>query len=165
MTIRLPVKRRNGFTLIELTIVLVLVGVIAVVAVPRFQPAESTAAMQADRLARDLRHMQMLAITWGVPLRLNAAAAAYSVSCVSGPTPPCNGVATITDPATNTPFNVSLQNGVTVGATTLNVDILGRPITGAGALLTAGTVFALTGGSKTPSVTMSPLTGFITVAY
>lgn len=160
-----------GFTLIELVVVMLLVATITVVVLQRVQPTDNNMPVQADQLARDIRHMQTIAANWAVPLRLTATATGYSVACVSGPTPPCNGAAVIRDPAPRDPpdFQVQLQSGITSSATTLNVDIFGRPCTApctAGANVQATpTTFTLTGGGRTSTVTVRPLTGSIAVVY
>jgi len=157
--------RGRGFTLIEFLVVAVVVAALGAIALPRFQPAETTVNIEADHLARDLRHMQMLAMTWGVTLRFTPAGGSYSVSCASGSaTPPCNGASAVVDPATGSSFVVALQNNVTVAGSALDMDGLGRPVAG-GALLNADTSYTLTGGSKTASVTVQRLTGFLTMVY
>ncbi len=154
--------RQNGFTLVELVVLLVVLAVLAAIALPRFDPAATTVGFQAERMSRDIRHMQMLALTWGQPLRLTSAGSGYSVSCPSaGPTPPCNASPVI-DPATGQAFQFSLENAVTVSGGPLEVDSLGRPRSGA-SLTATNTVFTLAGGASSTTVTVSPLTGFTQV--
>lgn len=155
--------RTRGFTLIELVMIVVIASVFGAVAVARHQPAEMTVSIEADHLARDIRHMQMLAMTWGQSLRLTTAGASYNVSCVTPGPAPCN-LAQVVDPATAVAFNRPLESNVTVAGATLDIDALGRPLTG-GALLTVNTIYTLTGGTETSTVTVFPLTGFVTVVY
>ena len=167
----IPEASPAGFTLIELVVVMLLVSTIAIVVLQRVQPTENNMPVQADQLARDIRHMQTIAANWAAPLRLTATATGYSVACISGPTPPCNGVAVIRDPAPRDGqnFQVQLLTGIVSSATTLNVDIYGRPCTApctSGAnVQTTATTFTLTGGGRTSTVTVRPLTGHITVTY
>lgn len=163
-------RRIGGFTLIELTMVIVIVSVFGAVAVARYhQPTEITASIEADHLARDIRHMQRLAMTWGQTLRLTPAGASYSVSCVTvSATPPCN-VSPVNDPAVtddagNPAFTRTLKESVTVAGAALDIDALGRPVAG-GALLNGDTVYTLTGGVETSTVTVARLTGFVSVVY
>jgi len=161
----------GGFTLIELVVVMMLVAIIAIVVLQRVDPTAANMPAQVDQLARDIRHMQTIAATWSVPLRLTANATGYSVSCVSGPTPPCNGVGVIRDPAPRDPsnFQVSWLAGISGSVTTLNVDIQGRPCavpcTAGANVQTTPTTFTLTGGGRTSTVTVRPLTGHIVVGY
>ena len=160
-----------GFTLIELVVVMLLVATLSIVVLQRVQPTENNMPAQADQLARDIRHMQTIAANWAVPLRFTASATGYSVACLSGPTPPCNGAGVIDDPAPRDGqlFQVSLLAGIASSATTLDVDIYGRPCaapcTSGANVQTTATTFTLTGGGRTSTVTVRPLTGHITVTY
>jgi len=161
-------QRQRGVTLIELTIIMIVLAVLATVALLRYQPAGSGVGYQADRLARDIRHMQMLAMTWGTTLRLVPTATGYSVRCASGSaTPPCNGANPVIDPADGQAFQYSpLENGVILAGGNLDIDSLGRPVVyGVGLITAANPSFTLTGGGKVPTVTVQRLTGFVTQVY
>lgn len=152
-------RQANGFTLIELIMVMVVLGVLAAIAASRWSAADATAGYQADLLARNIRHMQILAMSWGQPLRLTVASPTYTVSCVtSGATPPCNASPVI-DPATGSPFSETLSNGVTLAGAAATIDSLGRPVP-----VTTATTYTLTAGAQTWSVNVAPLTGFTTVS-
>jgi type II secretory pathway pseudopilin PulG len=161
-------QRQQGVTLIELTIIMIVIGVLGAIGLLRYQPAESGVGYQADRLMRDIRHMQMLAITWGMTLRLVPVASGYSVRCASGSaTAPCNGAGTVTDPADGQPFQYSpLENGVTLAGSNLDIDSLGRPVSGGALITAANPSFTLTTGTgKVSTVTVQRLTGYVTVVY
>lgn len=144
----------QGFTLLELVIVTVILGVLAAFAVPHFAPADNTVAAQADRLARDLRHAQALALNQGRTLDFDVqSATAYRVSF---------GGSTLTDPATLQPFTVTLDNNVTLAGTDIAFDSLGRPVA-AGSLLATARVFTLSGSTRSATVTLAPVTGFVRV--
>src|SRR5687767_15896697 len=99
----------SGWSLIELVLVLAVCSVIVYFAMRNFQPRDAIALQQAERLRDDLRHAQMLAITWDQALRITTAAGSYSVSCVSGSaTPPCNGASPVIDPASRRAYSVNL---------------------------------------------------------
>ncbi len=145
----------RGFTLIELVLVLAMIGSLAAIALPRWAPADTTVAAQADRLARDLRHAQAMAMSQARTLTLDIqGASAYRVID--------SGSMTVTDPANQQPFQVSMDNNVTVSGTDTGFDSLGRPVAG-GALLPATRVFTVSGSSTTATVTVSAVTGFISV--
>lgn len=148
-------QTHNGFTLIELVIVLALIGAMAAIALPRWAPADTTVGAQADRLARDLRHTQSMAMTQGRTLTFDIQpATAYRVIDSSS--------MTVTDPATQQPFQVTLDNNVTLGGTDTGFDSLGRPVS-AGTLLPAARVFTVSGSSTTATVTVSAVTGYVSV--
>jgi MSHA pilin protein MshC len=160
-------RRMQGFTLIELVIVLMVVGVLGAIGMMRYyKPTEITVSIEADHLARDIRHMQMLAMTWGQTLRLNFPAAnTYRVVCASGAAaPPCNGANAVVDPANAAPFTRLLENSVTVAGAAIDLDALGRPVA-AGVLINGDTTYTLTGGAQTSTVTVRRLTGFVSVVY
>lgn len=157
----------RGFTLVELIVVMLLVAVIGAVATTRWSASDATAPYQAYALARDLEHMQMLAMSWDQSLRLSVPAGgnSYSIVCSSGSaTAPCAGAGAITNPATSAAYSVTLQDGVTLpGPASVDIDHLGHPVSSAGALLNADQVFVLTGGGQTWSVRLKPVTGFVAV--
>lgn len=147
-------ERSRGWSLVELVIVLVVAALLIFFAVRTFQPREALALEQAERLRNDLRHVQMLAMTWGQPLRVSAAATSYSVSCVTAGTAPCNA-APVIDPANGEPYLVNLEPGMSfLAPVTLDFDALGRP--------SSGTTFTLTGASTARTVVVAPITGFAT---
>lgn len=148
----------NGFTLVELFIVL---SVVAIVAAAMFLRATtiSTQAVftTADQLRQDIAHMQMLAMTWGVPLRLtlDPDGKKYTVKCraVTASLPAGTGCPSVDaipiDPATGTGFVVpnpidaadpatvpvtiyvpALSNGKVIRqfGTVLDFDSMGRPV-------------------------------------
>lgn len=155
--------RCSGFTLLELLATLMILAVLTATVSMRWGATDATIAYQADLLARNLRHAQMLAMTWGQSLRVTGAGASYSAACVTASAmPPCNSTPVI-DPATGSAFTVSLSNNVTVSASTVDIDSLGRPLS-AGALLTAARTFTLSGAGQTWSVAVAPITGFISVS-
>jgi len=148
-------RKHNGFTLIELVIVLVIIGSVAVIALPRWAPSDTTVGAQADRLARDLRHIQAMAMSQARTLTVDIQpTTAYRV--IDGAS------MTVTDPATQQPFQVTLDNNVTVSGTDTGFDSLGRPVAG-GSLLAAARVFTVSGNTRSATVTVSPVTGFISV--
>lgn len=139
-----------GFTLVELVIVIVVLGVISAYAVMKsVSPAEFTLPSQAQKLASDIRHAQTLAYTSGNRMRLTITAGTngtYGVTCVTG-SAPCN-----------TDFSVTLQKDVVLAGTptTLDFTSLGQP--------SAGASYTLTSGSSTVTVAVAALTGLVTVS-
>ena len=141
---------------------MVVVAVLTFFAVRSYQPKEALALQQAERLRNDLRHVQMLAMTWNQALRVTATANNYSVSCVTAGASPCN-VSPVVDPASGSPYVVNLEAGLSLAGPgyTLDFDALGRPKNGA-ALVAANATFTVSGASVARTVTVAPLTGFAT---
>jgi type II secretory pathway pseudopilin PulG len=145
-------------TLVELTIVLVMLAILSYVVLRFLQPRDALALQQAERLRNDLQQVQMLALTWGQSLQVDAAAASYSVSCASAGAAPCN-VSPVVNPADGRPFQVTLETGLTLGGpAALQFDPLGRPRL-AGTLASSVQTYTISGASAPRSVTVTPLTG------
>jgi type II secretory pathway pseudopilin PulG len=153
-------RRGAGWSLFELVIVLAVLSILIFFVVRSFQPQEAIALQQAERLRSDLRHAQMLAVTWSQALRVAVAASSYSVSCVTAGPAPCD-VSPVVDPASGRAFLVNLEAGLSLAGPgfSLDLDALGRPKNG-GALIAANATFTLSGAGTARTVTVAPLTGF-----
>lgn len=158
-----PEHYSAGFTLLELIATMLILAVLTVTVSMRWGASDATIAYQADLLARNLRHVQMLAMTWGQSLRVTGTGNVYLATCVVGtPSPPCNASPVI-DPATGAAFSVTLSNNISVSTTTVEFDSLGRPVN-ASLLLNSARVFRLSGAGQDWLVTVEPITGFISVS-
>ena len=145
---------QHGFTLFELVMVIIIVSVLAAIAMPRWSLRDSTVHAQAAQIARDIRHVQMLAMSQGRTLTFQSLGNSYR--CVD------SGSVIITDPATQQPFNIALKNGVTLTIASVNFDSLGRPVTAAtpnGSPIT----YRVPDVSPISTLTITPITGFVTV--
>jgi len=60
-----PITRVDGFTLIELIAVMVIIATLGAVALPRFAHNDATVPAQADQLGRVIRHAQAMAMSQG----------------------------------------------------------------------------------------------------
>lgn len=134
--------------------VLVIVGVLAAYAIPRWSPGDATVGAQGDRLARDLRHTQAMAMNQGRTLEFEPMVTSYRVT---------DGGAAVTDPAIQQTFQISLDDGVTISGVSIRFDSLGRPVDGSGMLLAGPSSLVLNGVSRSATVAVAPVTGFVTV--
>ena len=122
---------RNGFTLIELILVIVLIGIVAVFAAPRLGNITVTnAGAFTDKLRADTRYAQNLAMTGNTRTRVVFTTTSYEVR--SSATATCSSFNTAMDPATGSPLQVTLNTGTYAGITLsgtacLEYDSLGRP--------------------------------------
>ncbi|OGW42423.1 MAG: hypothetical protein A2010_14080 [Nitrospirae bacterium GWD2_57_9] len=154
---------RKGFTLIELVMVLVLIGIIAAFAAPRMGDVTGTkAGAFADKLRADIRYAQNLAMTRHLRHRVyfNSAPATnpgYAVTDNTG--------AIVPDPAGGGVLSIALGVGDYAGITAaspypfIEFDSLGRPYDDAGSLLAAAVNVTISPGPVTVNVT--PQTGAV----
>lgn len=145
--------------MIELIVVLVLLAILSSFVASKALPrtGESTAGYQAQLLAGDLRHAQILAMTWGKDLNFTTTSTSYSVSCANSSTGPCAPPSPVVDPGHSGLFTVTLD-GVTVAtsAPSLTFNILGTPSSQASFTLSSN-------GVSLATVTVAAGTGFVTV--
>ncbi|MCK9419922.1 MAG: type II secretion system GspH family protein [Nitrospirae bacterium] len=168
---------RKGFTLIELVMVLVLIGIIAMFVAPRMVDVAGTkAGAFRDKLRADIRYAQNLAMTRNLRSRVDFSTLnQYSVQ--SSTTSTCSAFPAAIDPAISAAFTVVLNTGDYVGITLtlpapmncLEYDSLGRPYdcTGLGlacagpALLSGMTVTVNANAVAVDNVTVTAQTGAV----
>lgn len=156
----------DGFTLIEVTVVLVLLALLAAYAAPRLSATGSTIDFQADLLARNLRHAQALALSRSLPLQVTVVGNTYSVVCTQVLSPCVDTVSAITDPATGTAFAVTLDDGVgftSSPATPVYFDRLGNPAAGVAPVDVTQSYQLSDGAGQTRTVRLAPLGGLVSV--
>lgn len=154
--------RNKGFTLLELTVVMVLLVVMLVVAMPRMSSQTKTAREEAQRVASDIRAIRHMAGTQNTRYRINFSATQYSTTTQDGSTAvllPNSGGANV----------VTLDSGMSLSTTNipsgfLVFDSLGRPYTDAvtpGTLLAADALVTITYGSDVATITIHKQTGVV----
>jgi general secretion pathway protein H len=167
-------RSRSGFTLIELTIVLLILGIAAAVAVPMMSSAASMQIRSAaNMLAADLEYAKSMAISRGQVywIVFDAANEAYQIQDVNDTTighPVKKGLDYSVDFASDGRLDRVDIASVTLNPTGYRIgfDYLGSPYSrGSGSTysnLNAGTI-TLQAGGITKTVTVEPVTGFISV--
>ena len=151
---------QKGFTLVELIMTIVIIGIIGAVAAPRFINNNVFQSRGfADQVQATLRYAQKMAIAQrrNVCVTVTASNIALTIANASGAAVACGspfnlptGVNSITSPAAVT---------ITPAPSTFNFDALGRPCDTPGNLSTVQKSIAITG---TPNnIFVEPETGYV----
>ncbi|MDO9150391.1 MAG: prepilin-type N-terminal cleavage/methylation domain-containing protein [Methylotenera sp.] len=150
--------RHNGFTVVELVAVIVIVGIIAAVAAPRFIGRDAFDARGAyGTLISALRYAQKTAIAQRTNVFVNINLSARTI-CL-GYTNTC--IPAVIDPATLAPYAKTLPNGVSLASTSpiIAFDGLGRPIPNAQATFQIQNAVVPTESIRT--ITVEAETGYV----
>jgi MSHA pilin protein MshC len=147
----------SGFTLVELTMVLVLVGILAVVAMPRFFDRQvfDERGFFDESLAA-VRYAHELALAGGCDVAVRFTAAGYALTRRDGGCTSGGFTVPVAHPTRGGNFAGSAPSGVAVGSASLYFDLAGRPHDLAGALLGASTDVGIGG----LTLRVEPETGF-----
>lgn len=156
-------KQSRAFTIMELTIVIVLVSIFFMVAVPKMATKVATAQGQADKLASDIRALRFMAQTKNTRYRINFAAGQYTTTTQNGLT------AVLMPNATSNTNIVTLAPGMTLSTTNipsgfLVFDSVGIPYTDAttpGTPLAVDAIVTITYGSDIASLIIHKSTGVV----
>lgn len=176
MTIQL---RNIGFTLLELIVVLILLGILGAVFIPRSANNAIILSTQAEQFAADIRYVQSLAMTQGwsgvnprryyISYTVATAPAQYAMFSVSPIS--VNPIVAVPHPS-GSPSPVSLAGQVTLsssglGSNLIAFDGLGTPYTdqaASTALSATNATITLTGPAGTArTIQIIPGTGMVRV--
>lgn len=152
--------RAAGFSLFELVLVLVVVGVLAVYAMPRLADAPEVSLSAASaRLAANIRYAQSLAMSRGQRHRVAFTATSYQIA---GP-----GGAAVVQPLTTSSAPISVAPATLGGYDPplaggyIEFDTLGRPYVDAATPLAGSATITITSGGASALVTVAPETGHV----
>lgn len=159
----------RGFTIIELIAVMAVAAILAAAAIPALGMLDAGRSKgAAKQIVRDIDYARARAMTTGTVswVVFDPGADTYSVLAESVLAPGRAGAATITDPATQAPFIVRLNQGEFAGADLLaanfggaaevGFDRLGRPLRSDGTQQVVDGTVTLSGGN---TVTVSASSG------
>ncbi len=154
---RLPPRGRSGFTMIELVTIMLIVGILAVVVVPRFGMLQGFDEVgYRDRVKATLEYARKSAVAQRRSVQVDIAGSGLTLTRQTA-TPEGEGVASwvaLNLPGTSTNA-FAAPSGVTLNpsAATIIFDALGRPVT-----LSASS-FTVSGGAGT--ITIEAETGYV----
>jgi MSHA pilin protein MshC len=157
-------RDQRGFTLIELIMVIVLMGVLAVVAAPRiFNSNDFNARGFHDETLAYLRYAQKTAIAQRRTVCVAFGSNTVTLSIASAPaTFNCAAAGTLKGPKGDTPATITAKSGVAYASTptpsAFNFDGLGQPIDSAGAAVGKQTI-QVAGAAQT--ITVETATGYV----
>jgi MSHA pilin protein MshC len=136
----------SGFSLIELVVIIVIIGVISIFASARILDNVAQTRGFYDELLSQVQYARKVAIAQRRPVFVRIAATAsrlcYSAAGDCGPPTPSDAVAA---PTGELPFQVAVPAGIAVSVSTFQFDALGRPRNAAAVLITSPLVVTVTG--------------------
>lgn len=128
--------KTNGFTLVELIVVILLIGILSIFAAPKFVKDNTFKARgTADEIITSIRHAQRLAMTRGEQYKINISPTNYHVRKTDN--------TAVRHPNGESQYLIDTTNGLPTNIiqSTVNVEFntLGQPVNSAGTLITNDT--------------------------
>lgn len=115
--------QKTGFTLVELIVVIVLVGIVALIAAPRFfsQPGFDAARFHETAVSA-IRYGQKVAVAQRANVYIAVSASSVALCYDAACTNP------VKSPADNAAYLITAPSGIGITAMTFNFNALGQPI-------------------------------------
>lgn len=152
---KIPMKIK-GFTLIELVMVMVLIGILAIAVIPRFADRRDFETRGFfDQSIAMLRYAQKVAIAQRTPVFVNVDAGSSSMCLTYVADTGCTSlVNTVANPADQKRFRITAAAGVTLAASvSFSFSPLGRP--------SAAQSISMSGNGATQTITVEAETGYV----
>lgn len=163
---RMNALRRAGFTIVELVVIIMIVGILAVVVGPRFFEIDVFRARGFyDETLAVLHYAQKTAVAQRRAVWVNIDAATEQVAVCYSNTFPCSTPADqVPDPYGSKPYTITAASGVDLTTTTtFFFDALGRPYNTADTVPNStfsALTISITGGGDTQAITVERETGY-----
>ena len=148
----MPMKNR-GFTLLEIIVIMLIIGILSAYAVARFQGSEQFAPRgYFDELSAATRYAQRYAVSSGCVVQIDITINSYALTLQDA----ACGIGTPVQSPTGGNFSGTAPDGVTVtgGNTTHRFDARGDLVQGGGTV-------TVQGGGNSHSFTITASTGFV----
>lgn len=142
-------NKNNGFTIVELVVVILIIGIFSVSVIPRFFNTSSYKnRLATDELMAALRYSQQTAMNRGGDIQFILTANNFTVQRSGG--------GSLRSPDGRIPYSKTFPDSITASPTTINFNALGQPINDAATLISSN--IPLTVG--TSNITVEANTGY-----
>ena len=142
--------KNSGFTLVELIVVILIIGILSISIAPRFFGVTSYENRQVtDELLSALRYSQQMAMNRGGDIHLVLTANNFTVQLSDG--------TDLRSPDGRIPYTKTFPNNINATAETIRYNGLGQPVNAANVPLTANTAININGS---PVITIEANTGY-----